>query len=183
MAACRIRRASGGWSGHVGIDARRTSVKLWSLASFGIPTPRRSHLGPPAAGHRSRTYCSARSAESGRVCRLPSGAGAYCDADREGSDPSSRGFRPSQRSQASPRPPAPRALGCARPISWRCRRQAMASNVIGAPCSVVFSHRIFRKCGGGFIGSSQSRTAAGLDGQGLRPRLAAARFHAGSGWR
>jgi hypothetical protein len=112
------------------------------------------------------------------ACRQ--GAGADCDADREGSDPSSRGFRPSQRSQASPRPPAPRALGCASPISWRCRRQAMASNVIGAPCSVVSSHRIIRKCGGGFIGSSQSRTAVGLDGQALRPRLAAARFHAGS---
>jgi hypothetical protein len=35
----------------------------------GTPFPRRIHLGPPAAGQRSRTYRSARGAESGRACQ------------------------------------------------------------------------------------------------------------------
>ena len=43
--------------------------------------PRRSHLGPPAAGHRSRAYRSA-GAESGLAVRgLPSGTRAGCGAD------------------------------------------------------------------------------------------------------
>jgi hypothetical protein len=153
-------------------------VKLWSLVRQSYPAsqspraPRSRALVPDlllSAGRRERPGMPA-------CCQ---GAWADCDADWEGSDPSSRGFRPSQRSQASPRPPAPRALGCARAISRRCRRRAMASNVMGAPCSVVSSHRIFRNCGGGFTGSNQSGTAAGRDGQDLRPRLAAAPFHPG----
>jgi hypothetical protein len=55
----------------------------------------RSHLGPPAAGHRSRTYCSARGAESGRACQAAV-RGPELTAVRTGSsDPSGRGWRPS----------------------------------------------------------------------------------------
>ncbi len=129
----------------------------------GSPFLHRSHLGPPAAGHRSRTYCSA-GAVSGRAPGCRQGTRADCGADGESSEPSGRGFRPSQGSQASPRPPAPRALAYASAISWRCRRHAMASNVTAAPCSVVSSHRILRNCGRGFIGSRQPRRADHLDG-------------------
>jgi hypothetical protein len=94
------------------------------------------------------------------ACRQ--GTRADCGANWESSDPSGRGWRPSQRSQASPRPPAPRALGCASAISWRCRRHAMTSNVTASPCSGVSSHWILRNCGCGFIGSSQPGTPFGL---------------------
>ena len=124
-------------------------------ASQSPRAPPQQGIGPGLIAQRGAPRAAGYAA-----CRQ--GAGAHCDADREGSDPSSRGFRPSQRSQASPRPPAPRALGCASPISWRCRRQAMASNVIGAPCSLVFSHRIFRKCGGGFMVQANRAPLLGL---------------------
>lgn len=94
------------------------------------------------------------------ACRQ--GTRADCGANCESSDPSGRGWRPSQRSQASPRPPAPRALGCASAISWRCRRHAMTSNVTASPRSGVSSHWILRNCGCGFIGSSQPGTPFGV---------------------
>ena len=69
--------------------------------------------------------------------------------------PTVRGGEPAQSSQSSPRPPAaPRALGQASAISRRCRRHAIASNVIAPPWSVFSSHWIVRNCGSGFIGSS-----------------------------
>jgi hypothetical protein len=94
------------------------------------------------------------------ACRQ--GTRADCGANCESSDPSGRGWRPSQRSQASPRPPAPRALGCESAISWRCRRHAMTSNVTASPRSGVSSHWILRNCGCGFIGSSQPGTPFGV---------------------
>ncbi len=93
------------------------------------------------------------------------GTRADCGADWESSDPRGRGWRPSQRSQASPSPRTPRALAWASAISWRCRRHAMASHVTTAPCSVMSSHRIRRNCACGFTGLRQPRRAAGPDGQ------------------
>jgi hypothetical protein len=81
-----------------------------------------------SAGRRERPGCQA------------AVRGPELTAVRTGSsDPSGRGWRPSQRSQTSPRPPTPRALGYASAISRRCRRQAMVSSMKAAPCFVVSS--------------------------------------------
>jgi hypothetical protein len=76
-----------------------------SLPASQSPRAPRSRAAIPdlslSAGRRERPGAPG--------CRQGTRAG--CDANWESSDPRGRGWWPKQRSQASPRPPAPRALG------------------------------------------------------------------------
>jgi hypothetical protein len=86
-----------------------------------------------------------RAAGPSRVCRQGTRGGYF-----EGASLGVLGFRPSQKSQASPGWLQPRALGYSSPISLRCRRQSTALMVTVMPSLPVPSHEIVRNCGCGF---------------------------------
>jgi hypothetical protein len=106
----------------------------WRVILFKVPLSAlpSSHLGPPGSKRPIPGLLLGRRRERpGCVgfCRQGTRGGYF----KEEQAPWVLGLRPSQKSQASPGRLQPRALGYARPIALRCRRQSTACIVTSVP--------------------------------------------------